>query len=61
MIGCVAKAASDEIHTDPEEMEEVRWVSRKDVLAAVAASEAPDNPYYGAQQRADLLERSAHS
>jgi len=29
-------------------MEEVRWVSRKDVLAAVAASAAPDNPYYGA-------------
>ncbi len=48
MIGCVAKAAGDAIHADPEEMEEVRWVSRKDVLAAVAASAAPDNPYYGA-------------
>ncbi len=48
MIGCVAKASGDAIHADPEEMEEVRWVSRADVLAAVAASAAPDNPYYGA-------------
>jgi hypothetical protein len=48
MIGCVAKAAGDAIHADPEEMEEVRWVRRADVLAAVAAAAAPDNPYYGA-------------
>ncbi|KAK9835976.1 hypothetical protein WJX81_003158 [Elliptochloris bilobata] len=47
MIGCVAKAVADEIHTDQEEMEEVRWVSRANVLEAVAASAHPDNPYYG--------------
>lgn len=28
MIGCVARAASHDITVDPEEMEEVRWVSR---------------------------------
>ncbi len=29
MIGCIAKAASSELRVDPEEMEEVRWVSRE--------------------------------
>ena len=51
MIGCVAKATSDEINTDQEEMEEVRWVSRADVATAVAASARPDSPspYKGAR------------
>ena len=49
MIGCVAKAAADEIHTNQEEMEEVRWVSRADVATAVAASARPDSAYESAQ------------
>lgn len=51
MIGCVAKATIDEICTNQEEMEEVRWVSRADVATAVAASARPDSPspYNGAQ------------
>ena len=51
MIGCVAKATTDEINTNQEEMEEVRWVSRADVATAVAASARPDSPspYNGAR------------
>ncbi|KAI7840059.1 hypothetical protein COHA_006190 [Chlorella ohadii] len=45
MIGCIAKAASSELRVDPEEMEEVRWVSREEVAQAVRESESPDSPY----------------
>ena len=52
MIGCVAKATTDEINTNQEEMEEVRWVLRTDVATAVAASARPDSPspYNGARR-----------
>lgn len=47
MIGCVAKAKSDELHIDDSEMEEVRWVSRADVSKALERSSSTDNPLVG--------------
>ena len=35
MIGCIAEAASERIDVDPEELEDVRWFSRADVLRAL--------------------------
>lgn len=35
MIGCHATALSDEIHFDPEEMADVRWLSRDEAAAAL--------------------------
>ena len=35
MIGCHAKAATTEIHMDPEEMSDVRWFSRDEVRLAL--------------------------
>ncbi|KAL4423481.1 hypothetical protein ABPG77_003614 [Micractinium sp. CCAP 211/92] len=47
MIGCIAKAGGDAITVDPQEMEEVRWVRREDVAAAVQLAQSPDSPYLG--------------
>ena len=38
MIGCFAEALSTEISIDEEEMEEVRWVTRDDCVAALAGN-----------------------
>ena len=35
MIGCHARAATDEVHFDSEEMSDVRWCSRAEVAAAL--------------------------
>ena len=35
MIGCLAEAATTEINMDPEEMTDVKWFSRADVLLAL--------------------------
>ena len=35
MIGCLAEAATTEIHMDPEEMTDVQWFSREEVLLAL--------------------------
>ena len=32
MIGCFGEALSEEIHLDPEEMEDVRWFSKEEIL-----------------------------
>lgn len=48
MIGCVAKATSDELHVDKTEMDEVRWIHRDRVLQVVQASSNSDNPLLGA-------------
>ncbi|BDA44335.1 Peroxisomal NADH pyrophosphatase NUDT12 [Coccomyxa sp. Obi] len=47
MIGCVAKATSDELHVDKTEMDEVRWIQRDRVLRVVQASSSSDNPLLG--------------
>jgi NADH pyrophosphatase NudC (nudix superfamily) len=47
MIGCVAKAKSDDLHVDQSEMEEVRWVSRDVVAQALSRSSGSDNPLLG--------------
>ncbi len=41
MIGCIAQAITTDIKMDPEEMSDVRWVSRDDVLAALEIASAP--------------------
>ena len=38
MIGCLAEAASTEIHVDGEEMSDVLWFDREEVLRALAGS-----------------------
>lgn len=48
MIGCVAKATSDELHVDSSEMDEVRWIHRDQVAKAVQSSSNADNPLLGA-------------
>ena len=45
MIGCMAKATSDALNVDYDEMEEVRWVSREEAARAVLASQDRKNPY----------------
>ena len=47
MIGCIAKAASDELHPDLDEMEDVRWVKRDAVRQALQESESSDSPFHG--------------
>jgi len=42
MIGCVAKATSDELHVDTSEMEEVRWIAREQVAQAIQSSSDRD-------------------
>eukprot|EP00884_Botryococcus_braunii_P011661 jgi/Botrbrau1/20496/Bobra.145_2s0054.2 len=44
MIGCVAKAEEEELRPNLEEMAEVRWVSKPDLLKALAAAGDPRNP-----------------
>jgi NAD+ diphosphatase len=41
MIGCRGTALAREIHRDPNELEDARWVSREGVLAAIAGHD-PD-------------------
>ena len=36
MLGCRGEALSDEITIDPEELQDARWVSREDMVAAYA-------------------------
>ena len=38
MIGCRGEALSDAITLDPEELQDARWVSREDMVAAYAGS-----------------------
>lgn len=38
MIGCIARAASLQLHMDPDEMDEVRWVSKQGEPAAASHS-----------------------
>lgn len=42
MIGCIARATTTEINIDPEEMSDVRWVSREEVLEALEIASRPD-------------------
>jgi NAD+ diphosphatase len=35
MIGCHAKALTTDVHKDDDEMTDVRWFSRDDVLSAL--------------------------
>eukprot|EP00887_Chlorella_sp_A99_P005196 scaffold1.g5196.t1 len=51
MIGALAKAAGEELSVNYQEMEEVRWVSRAEALAAVHAADDPDNPLLGGDGR----------
>lgn len=48
MIGCVAKAEEEELRPNLEEMAEVRWVSKPDLLKAIAAAGDPRNPLLSA-------------
>lgn len=41
MIGCIAQAITTDIKIDPQEMSDVRWVSRDEVLAALEIASAP--------------------
>lgn len=43
MLGCVARADTEEVHQDLSEMEAVRWVERGEVAAAVEASTRHDH------------------
>lgn len=45
MIGCMAKATSDALNVDFEEMDEVRWVTREQAALAVLASQDRKDPY----------------
>jgi NAD+ diphosphatase len=38
MIACIAEAEGFELNMDTEELEELRWVSRAEVQAALAGS-----------------------
>lgn len=42
MIGCIARATTTDIRIDPEEMTDVRWVSREEVLEALEIASAPN-------------------
>ena len=42
MIGCIARATTTEINIDPEEMSDVRWVSREEVLVALDIATKPN-------------------
>ena len=41
MIGCIAQATTTDIHIDPGEMADVRWVGRDEVLEALELASAP--------------------
>ncbi|GAB4818050.1 hypothetical protein N2152v2_005096 [Parachlorella kessleri] len=47
MIGCIAKAHSEDLSVDYNEMEDIQWMDRSDVLAAVEVADRPSNPYGG--------------
>lgn len=47
MIGCVAKADSDNLQVDQSEMEEVRWIPRDQVAKALTRSAGANNPLLG--------------
>lgn len=51
MIGCVGKAEADAIAMDESEMEDVRWVTREQLRAAVSRSAATDLSANGAGAR----------
>ena len=54
MIGCVGKADAEAIAMDESEMEDVRWVSREQLRAAVARSAATDLSANGGGARATI-------
>ena len=41
MIGCIGQAITTEINSDPEEMADVRWVSREEVFEALRIASEP--------------------
>lgn len=45
MIGCMAKATSDSLDVNFDEMEDVRWVTREQAARAVLASQKRKDPY----------------
>ena len=47
MIGCMGKATSDDLNFDRDEMDDVRWVTRAEVTAALKVSQQRANPYLG--------------
>ena len=47
MIGCIAKATSNTLHIDENEMDDVRWVSRDQLRKAVQDSKGMETPYHG--------------
>lgn len=49
MLGCYARAVTEEINHDPEELEEARWFTRTEVLQALASTGAP-NGLIGAEE-----------
>lgn len=44
MLGCRAEALDTDIHIDPVEIEDARWVSREEVMAAFAGQHAQLRP-----------------
>jgi len=44
MIGCLAEAMNDDITIDPKEMDDVRWFTREEVLAATVEENSPLKP-----------------
>mmetsp|Transcript_5808 Transcript_5808/g.14849 ORF Transcript_5808/g.14849 Transcript_5808/m.14849 type:complete len:372 (+) Transcript_5808:266-1381(+) len=49
MIGCFAKALSDNITVNTDEMMEVKWYSREELRAALANSLLEENPFAGGE------------
>ena len=41
MLGCVADAESEAIRVDPAELEDARWFTREEIVAALAGSPGP--------------------
>ncbi len=44
MLGCIAQAESDEVHLDPNELEDAVWLTREEVTSAVAGTHATIKP-----------------
>lgn len=55
MIGCIAKATSDTLDVDFDEMDAVRWVTREEAARAVSASLGRTDPYPSAAPKALCL------
>lgn len=57
MIGCRGEALSREIHRDPNELEDARWVSREEVMAAIAGLDPDLRPARRGSIARFLIER----